>query len=476
MRRRHSTFLLALGTMVSAGLFTGAAGALFGGCKARPCTSTSLDPNEPSPALECPSGQLCYQGACILGCSAGQERATTCGSNSDCSGALPNCVDGFCSACDLGEVCIPTLNICEAVVQVPLPDQPAKPMPGLPPPYPLDGGPLDGASYLDGGLSRIVDAGINEPPPEAEVTHVGFVDLAQEEDFRAGAPPVRRVGALINGWDVRGYGPGIKWRADFEPPVVQCRNDDEDRDGCGARETYAFEQCVIRPLRVVTSTLTATPAPANLGDVRVDSHPDFPASINAVVLGAFDPAVPGYVLSPPVAALPQDLLVFSGANFENHYLTTSGTGNPAITAGAWPSGTGGAFLGHHVPYRLEPSQATLTLLATRPVVTSPASQDLFLQWDRVDTGDDAFERVVVRMVGAGNELFCDAIEGQNGDDTIELPAATLNEWRRREGPGTYALYFERASAQRLPITGQTGLLVDVTVRVRHTLVGELDFQ
>ena len=476
MSRHETTLAVAFSAATSIGLFSLVAAALFGGCTAKPCSSTSLNANEPSPALECPSGELCYQGACILGCSAGQERAEKCGSNSDCTSARPNCVDGFCSACNQGELCIPTLNICEQVVQVPLPDQATKPQMPNTLPGPLDAGPLDGGSFLDGGLSRAFDAGVAAPPPEAEVTHVGLIDLAQVEDYRGGAPAVRRLSVLINAWDVRGYGRGIKWRADFEPPVIQCQDDDEDRDGCGQLDSFEFEQCVIRPLRSVTSSAAAGPTPADLGDVRVDSHPDFPMSINAVVTAAFDPGLPGYRLSPPVNALPADLLVFSVVPFENHYLSASSTGDPLVTAGSWPAVVGGAFVGHHVPYRLEPSQGTLTLLGSAPAVADPASQDVFFQWDRIDTGDDAFERVVVRMLGASHELFCDASEGQNGEDTLELPAVTLNEWRAREGPGTYRLDFERDSAQRLPINGQTGVLPDVTVRVRHTLVTELRFQ
>src|SRR5688500_8603018 len=85
------------------------------GCSPGACTQSLLDPNQPSPALECAAGLLCYQGQCIKACSAGQEGAQECGGDGDCDGSRPNCIDGFCSACDDGEYCVPTLNICQPI-------------------------------------------------------------------------------------------------------------------------------------------------------------------------------------------------------------------------------------------------------------------------------------------------------------------------------------------------------------------------
>lgn len=110
-------------------------------------------------------------------------------------------------------------------------------------------------------------------------------------------------------------------------------------------------------------------------------------------------------------------------------------------------------------------------------MTNPPTDDLVFQWDRVDTGSPQGEYVQVRLMGVNNELSCDAREGPNGEDTLRLVSTTLTEWRTREGPGVYALYFERYSAQRLTIDGVTDdVVVDFSVRVRHTLIGRLTIQ
>src|SRR5262245_31579601 len=102
----------------------------------------SLDPNVPSAAIECPAGRLCYQGTCIESCTVGHEGAEVCTGGDDCDSTRPNCNDGFCSACDEGEVCVLTLNICRELSDVGQPPPP--PPPGQPSPLPLDGGWIDG--------------------------------------------------------------------------------------------------------------------------------------------------------------------------------------------------------------------------------------------------------------------------------------------------------------------------------------------
>ena len=473
--RRTSLAGLALG------LLGFAAGLTQPGCEAAPCTPTSPTPNEPSPAIECPSGELCYQGACIAACNAGQERATRCSSDDDCGAARPRCVDAYCSACEQGEVCIPTLNICQAVQEVLLPDPPNPPTGGDIPPSPLDGG------LPTGGLTRDVDAGVG-PAPEVEVTHVGFVDLAEVTDYRGMGPsPTYASTTSVDAYSVRGNGTGLRWRADLTPPAIQCDDEAdsgaETDDGCGERVPFDFEQCTIRPLRTVTTTITGEalpPSPVSLGTITIDSHPDFPGSLRPELQGAivarFDEGPPRqYALMP--LPNPGELLVFSALPFDQHYLSVGSNGAAGITAGAWPNSPGSVFLGHHVPFRLEPTPGTLQQIQAGVSVASPATQDVAFQWSRIDTGNDSFERVVVRAMGTDHELFCSAVEGQNGEDTIVIPAITLNEWRRREPTmAEFPLFFERASAQRLPVNSSgEGLVVDVTVRVRHTLATSLRF-
>lgn len=466
---RDRSFAWATGTLVAAAIGCFAGAALFGGCEAQPCTNTSLDGDDPSPAIECPSGELCYRGECIRACSAGQERGQRCTADDECDDAArPRCLDGFCSSCEFGEQCIPVLNICQPVEQIELPEPAEPPTQVVRPPAPLDGG------APDGGLKRIVDAGMQGPLPEVEVTHAGFVDLAFEQDYRMGATPMDDVRARVVAFDVRGNGLGLRWRPDLSPPAIQCEDDDDDRDGCGERSIYTSGACEIRPLRTVTASTGVVPTGADLGDIQVDDHVDFPMSIRQTLSASFGQGQ--YVLTPPEAALGDDLLVFSEATFDQHYVSVTSAGNTDLTNGGWPVSPPSVFLGHHVPFRLEPSAATLTLLSTPTTVADPPTQDLFFQWTRINTGNDSFERVIVRILGGNNELFCDALEGRMGADTITLNAALLSEWRSREPAGLYEVYFERASAQRLSIDAQMGYLVDFNVRVRHTLIGEIEFQ
>ena len=76
-----------------------AALAAVAGCKAQPCSTP--DEFNPISTVECPSGELCYQGACVPACNAGAERTERCESDSECTNsARPMCLDNFCTACD----------------------------------------------------------------------------------------------------------------------------------------------------------------------------------------------------------------------------------------------------------------------------------------------------------------------------------------------------------------------------------------
>ncbi len=476
MSQANRTLAWALRATVVAGLSALSTAAFFGGCQSQPCGASNFSSDVPFPALECPSGDLCYRGDCIRACSAGTEQSLACTSDDECDSERPRCVDNFCSICKQGELCIPTLNICQAYDDLVLPEEPNKPMAGNRPPGPLDAGPLDGGAYLDGGLTRFIDAGAVEPPAEAEVTHVGYVDLGFEDDMRGGGPAPRRSLATVNAYDVQGNGLGLRWRADLSPPLIQCRDDDDDEDRCGARTTYQFGDCLIRSLRSVTASTAGSRVPvrASIGDIQIDSHPEFSTSIQPPIAAAFDGTQ--YILTPTEGSLAPDTFVPSALPLNQHYLTMTSRGEPMVTASAWPNSQS-SFLGHHVPFLLQPNPTTMSQLSARTTVASPPTADLRYQWDRIDTGNDSFERVVVRMLGTNHELYCSAIEGQSGYDTIVIPSVTLSEWRSREPAGVYTVYFERASIQRLPINpAAEGLLLDVTIRVRHSLISEVEFQ
>lgn len=457
--------------MVAAGTLSASAG--LTGCQSNACTNTSLNADDPSPAIECPSGDLCYRGSCIRACSAGQERAQVCTADSECDSARPRCIDGFCSICAASQTCVPILNICQEIQDVPRPDVPDRPMVGaVQPNRPLDPQALDGGSYFKGGLTRILDAGEIQEPELAEVTHAGFVDVAYEEDYGAGAPPAPISRARVTAFDVRNNGLGLTWRPDLVPPRIQCVDTPEVLDGCGMEEDFSLGPCSIRRLRTVTASVGQVPVPADIGDVLIDSQQNYPGSINQAISATFMGG--NYVLTPLESALTGNVLVFSVLPNDLRFLLVTGQPVMGVTAGSWPASSDVA--GHHVPYRLIPAAATTAALATRTIVTSPPTQDLDFQWERIDVGDDAAERVVVRIEGANNELVCTAFEGSNGADTIRVQAGMLVEWRNREPAGVYRLNFERVNRRGILVTPAMGLKIDMTIRIRHTLISEIEFR
>lgn len=439
------------------------------GCNAEPCSPTSLDHNTPSPAIECAAGQLCYQGTCIDACNAGRERSDVCGADRDCPSARPMCNQGFCSACAPGETCVPTLNLCRFVIRQPTPDPPPVP-PVSNPKFPLDAGAIDG-SAIDPGLVLDTDAGQPTPPAGQEVTHVLFVDVAQLENH-LGAAPWARSSVAVRAFNVSGNGVDLRWRGDFDPPLIECRDNDANHDGCGARRSQASGECVIRPLRTVTGP--TAPTAVNLGDVRIEDTIDRPSSIRTPVELAYRATPAGYQVEPPTP-LPDDLLVFSALPRDQHFVLVTGKGSPGIVD-PWPVGPN-AGRGHHVPFRLRPSPETLQdHLARIPVITQARTENLIFRWTRIDSGTDTFERVHIRITGNEHELSCLTPEGQNGADTIQVAAGLLNGFLGLEGPGDYPLDFERSNTLRLLVHSAAGKLAEATVRVRHTFQSEITFQ
>jgi hypothetical protein len=446
-------YLLGLGVTFALSALAGMAFAP--GCSSKACTATSLD-GVPEPAVDCPAGTLCYLGACLRACSAGQERSTRCTSDGECSAARPRCVDGFCSSCDRGDYCVPTLNVCRPVVEFELPDAPPMPMPGPRPPQPLDGGALDG-SFVFPGLKSSRDAGAEEPTPEQEVTRAGFIDLAETLDLR-NVPPTPGREAQVRVFNVSGNGPGKKWRVDVDPPAVETV--ESELGPCS--------------LRALTSSVAVRPRPASLGPILVDSHPDHPDSITRFLRFIFSEGF-GYGLAEPLGTEP--LLVFSGTNGPSdiRYLSVSSAGLPTVTAASWPN-AGGAFFGHQVPFRVRPTSTTEALLSTSIEVTNPPSADLTFAWERINSGNDALTRVQVRIPAPDFEIVCTAFEGMMGSNTIVVRAQLLAQLRAHIGAQRVPVLLERASTVRAPITPAEGQLIDVTVRVRHTLSGELVFR
>lgn len=454
---------------VNSGIVLFVAGAGLG-CAAEPCSPTSLNDDVPSPAIECAAGKLCYQGSCIQSCNAGQERSERCNVDDDCPSARSICNQGFCSACEQEQRCVPTLNLCRPISLRPTPAPP--PMPTVSnPKFPFDAGPLDG-SAIDPGLLLEFDAGDVNQPVGQEVTHVVFVDVAQFEN-RLGAPVASSL-VNVHAFRVAGNGVNLRWRGEFSPPLIECQDDDNNDDGCGARRSQASDECVIRPLRAVTASDGTVPTSLDLGGVRIDNSIDRPNSIRTPVEVSYQGASANYQVNQPVP-LPDDLLVFSELPQNQHFILIAGDGFSGIFE-PWPVGPN-ADRGHHVPFRLMPSLPTLqNNLERRPVVANPPLNNLLFQWTRIDSGTDTFEFVFVRITGNEHEMSCLAVEGRNGADSIEIAAGLLASFRTLEGPGDYPMDFERSNTVKLLVNSEQDALVESSVRVRHTFQSEITFE
>ncbi len=445
------TFLVVMGT---AGILAALGfSALAPGCSAQPCTQT--DPTRPTPTFDCPAGQLCYLEECVPACNAGEEQAETCTVDDDCGSTRPKCVGGFCSACDSDEYCVPTLDICQVVVDFEIPEPPDRPPPGVTkPPYPSDGG------WIDGGIRLTEDSGVVGPQPEVAFTHIGHVDIAQVRDF-SGGQPVERTAVSMVAYRIAAPQTMVEWRPDLPLPV-QATSDLEE------------EECTLSTLTEFSGT--AAPAAVDFGDVRITDSADYPNSLLVpVVTASFEPAQSRYVLEPALPMLPVPVIRFSNlAANEPHFLVVGSPGAEVTDMRGWPNPA--PRLGLHVPFELVPTGDSPAKLAAPELIANPPTASFDLSWDRIDTGQVASENVHLRILGPNVEISCQQEEGAMGQDTIRVAVSLLTRFRQLAGPGTYPLYFERASLQRLALPGAPGNVIFMTARVRHTLESRLRFE
>ncbi len=439
-------------------------------CSPGQCTQSRIDPNTPSSALECAAGLLCYQGQCIKACNAGQEGAQQCGGDGDCDGTRPHCIDGYCSACDNNEFCVPTLNICQAVSEIDLTMIPVPPPPptGAPkPPAPLDGG------WIDGGLRLDKDAG-EDVPVDAVVTHAGLVDVAQIEDYFTNGTLTKKSKVLVRMHYVGGVTePGLIWRVDPWDDVGGGYDPATET----AIEEALGEDCTLNYLRTYTGTITLPQV--DLGDVVVEDAPGFAGSISNHFDVPWDDVNDDGYAAPAPTPPPANLLVFSKLlpQSEPHFISIAAT--QSGLAGAWPNPT--PENGEHVPFELVPSADTLTMLTSGVTLDLATPADLVVRWDRIAAGSVNGEAVVLRFRGPNYEVHCEKTEGLMVDGAIIVKAGLLRSFIMHQGvtPGTtIPLYFERRFARRTDVipTDPTTEVIDLSVRVRHTLVGTLRFQ
>ncbi|MEM7676392.1 MAG: hypothetical protein AAF449_10355, partial [Myxococcota bacterium] len=436
-------------------------------CTDKTCTPSDGNNTRPGPAFECAAGEVCYLGRCISTCSAGAELVEKCESDDDCSGARPNCVDTFCSSCQETQTCVPTLNICQSVSEVDLPEISLRPGSA---PEGVDR-PLDAGFRPEGIVRPLADAGIVDQPVDREVTRVAVVDLGIETNYETGVAVSEPI-AAIHAFDTAiGAGNGLKWRVEFNPPRVESDFPDPSEDPT-VPPIIADEFCEIRRLEAVSGP-GGPPQPTNIGRISLVNPSDFPNSISPELTGTFNAAAGGYQVTP----VPQvDFLSFSQNDPPSpHFVFVSGAAVAGLIPSVWPQGDD---FGHHVPFQLVPTENTETALRNGFRVTNPASADLIFRYDRIDTGNDGFEAVFVRIAGRRTELFCEQREGPSLGGDLRVRASILDAFRQVEGPNPppYQVYFERASRELLNPAAAEGELFLVTIRIRNSLRAPIIFE
>ncbi len=430
------------------------------GCADNSCTPSDGDNTSPGPAFECSAREVCYLGVCRATCSAGGE----CTNDDDCGGARPNCVAGFCSSCQANETCVPTLNICQPVGEVERPSELDRPVDGpRSVPRPLDAG------FTPGGVVRPErDAGNAEQPQNQPVTVAAVVDLGREFDYTLASPGERAI-TIVRAFDTASdTRAGLKWRADVLPPRIEEPFSPEELE---PTTNPIDEFCEVRKLAQPQSA----PAPTNLGEIRMVNPADFQGSIDPELTARYDVASSAYVVTP--GPLPPEFLTFSvSVPTDPHFVFVSGSALPGVVERGWPETVD---FGHHVPFELVPSAATRERLAAGYEVAEAADQDLIFRYDRIETGNDGFEAVFVRVEGARSEIFCEQREGPGLGGELRVRAAILDAFRDAEDlaqTATYELFFERASRERLQPASPEGELVLVTIRIRHSLKTSIVFR
>ena len=411
------------------------------GCAAEPCTQGNDDAFGPSASVECPSGTLCYQGECVLSCNAGAELFDKCESDDDCTdSARPNCVDRYCSACDPGLFCVPTLNLCMTVRELPS-DGGARDATTPRATTPQDGGWIDGSVFRQ-------DSGVAQQTQTVPASHVGLIDISQSLRY-VGLRTVQTTSISVVVRDVRGR--GRTESATVTDPVIQNTH----RCDLLTHETYA-----------------SAPPSADLGPIRFENQSKSRGLIGAPYGASFDARARGYLVTPRV---PHDLLVHSStAPAHLGYVDVIGLGKAALTVGTF-----GGQDPNHVPHALSVDGTTRTHLVNGFRVDRPPSTPLTFRWRK--PGEAIFRGVhlAVRIAGPLSELRCEALEEKFG--IITVPTTMLSQFidhNQLQVGDRRELVFERVFGRRVPVPSDvegTGVKVDLSVRIRHRHVADITF-
>ena len=435
MKRMRPHPWRALAAALVAGLGVGVAG-----CGAKPCSSP--DPSRAVSAVECPSGHLCYQGECKKTCNAGAERATECESDDECTAAArPQCVAGFCSTCDEGSLCVPSLNICESIVaaendggSVDASDDPrANP--------PRDGGFIDGSVFnRDTGTRQMED---DKPP-----THYATIDIAQIDTYRDGR---------------------ITRTASISVEAVAINDGMYVGNATVARAGQGLFRCEVRR----NAQFTGSSSVADIG-VFTFQNPRTSGGLrpsNARYEARFVNGAYQVTPTPPV-----NLFTFSSTQPPSFTsLELIGRGNRALNIGAFPPPDQDSF---HVPHQLFPGRNrdddTPALLQSGITVQNPARKLVFL-WKHPSPFPGV--NIILRVEGPSHHIRCSADDRSERLEVVARILQTYRDLNQIPPNTTLPLHFEREHGQRLGVpTTSPDIRVQLELKIRHTLTSWITFQ
>lgn len=427
-----------IGLVVGAGVISSSAS--VPGCAVQECLPQRAS-QRPVVTLECPSGTLCYQGACVPSCASGSEGVERCESDDDCTSAVrPNCVDRRCSGCSVGERCVPALDICSPIRASDsdggAPGVDAGAVPGVPP---LDGGRIDGSPLL-------FDAGEEEEVEAPEITHFLTIDVAQRIDLGMGGAPTASI--TVDVIDVRGTG---RVASSTVGDIVFS-----DGDECAVRRN---ERYTIRP-----------PTRVDLGVIQLQRDSDAPAGqgrapgLAADFVATFDGQ--RYEVTPAIS--PTMLLLYS-TQMAVRGTEITGAGMPPITTGPWP-------IGMDVPEAFTPDILDLSAasrVALRNIDARGASAFFELDWTKGIplTGS----RVLVTIANDECTLRCTFDEE---GAQLRVSSTTIEQFKAApcNARGVHRVFVDRSAGSVPRVTSNTPTyFVRSVAEIRSGFIGRITF-
>jgi len=419
---------IVLGLAIGGGFI--ASTAAVQGCASEQCV-VPAGVELPVSVLECPSGTLCYQGACINSCASGAEGKEKCESDSDCpNGVRPNCVDRRCSSCGEGQRCVPALNICSTVRGNNTGDAgtiigDSGFVPGV---SPLDGGTIDGSVLR-------FDTGINEMPMTRPITHIGRIEIRQRNDL---VRSTLTSTIIVDIKDIRGTNRVI---SSTIPISIVADN----------------QVCEI----TLKDTFRSTPERVNMGDVQIEPITASPGINGANYRATFNNG--NYRVRPTI---PSALLIYS--EMMPRFLKVFGEGAEDINDGSWPPGDPDLI---EVPEKLELAPTTRALLQS--TIDTRVYANFVLSWNRSYLHRD-FGEVHLRVETSKCILLCVAQERfAKLEFSPELAPTMRGTYCEASGP--YPMTVDRVLSRKLNAKSDAPALVDLSVSVKDGFVSRITF-